>query len=328
MSELLYGSLVVLSEFLFPMQSVLLKSYKYNTLIMTFLLALINSIVFFSIIFYYITYNNISFSFIDFYTNKLSLILQFAGFYFLIMVAYTFPVIPASISVPMFALWPVFLDLLSKEFYGINITTGQYVSFIVVLVGVLVISYSPIKIKNQFSFINILLLISGIFSLSFVYSLLSAVEYSEEIKKNNILKSSCDITLYTTIGPLLGVLLLIGGSQLFNKKDLPSLLKITKYPGIKDALFIMVGYFFTASLFNILNVTGYDNLPTTTYAVLDNTSVIASMIIGYIFLKEKISYQKIAGAIVVILGIGINIYYRNTKNDKMVLKPFYKKWLT
>ncbi len=47
MSDLLYGGLVVLSEFLFPMQSVLLKSYKYNTLIMTFLLALINSIVFF-----------------------------------------------------------------------------------------------------------------------------------------------------------------------------------------------------------------------------------------------------------------------------------------
>ena len=46
------------------------------------------------------------------------------------------------------------------------------------------------------------------------------------------------------------------------------------------------------------------------------------------FLKEKISYQKIAGAIVVILGVGINIYYRDTKKNKMVLKPFYKKWLT
>ena len=32
MTDLLYGGLVVLSEFLFPMQPVLLKSYKYNSL--------------------------------------------------------------------------------------------------------------------------------------------------------------------------------------------------------------------------------------------------------------------------------------------------------
>ena len=230
-------------------------------------------------------------------------------------------------SVPMFALWPVFLDLLSKEFYGINITTGQYASFIVVLAGVLLINYSPIKTKNQFSFITILLLISGIFSISFVYSLLSAIDYSEEIKNHKLLKSSLNISLIST-GLLTGVLVLIGVSRFFNNKDLPSLLKITKLPGIKDTLFILIGYFFTSSIMNLMNITGYDNLPTTTYAVLDNTSVIASMIIGYIFLKEKIAYQKIAGAIVVILGIGINIYYRDTKKNKMVLKPFYKKWLT
>ena len=327
MSDLLYGGLVVLSEFLFPMQPVLLKSYKYKSLIMSLLQGIINCATYFSIILYYLNYNNISFSFIDFYTNKLQLIIQLLGFYAFIIFAYTFPLLPASISVPMFALWPVFLDLLSKEFYGINITTGQYVSFIVVLVGVLVMSYSPVKTKNQFSFITILLLISGIFTISFVYSLLSAIEYSEEIKNHKLLKSSLNISL-TSTGLLTGVLVLIGVSRFFNNKDLPSLLKITKYPGIKDALFILIGYFFTSSIMNLMNITGYDNLPTTTYAVLDNTSIIASMIIGYIFLKEKISYQKIAGAIVVILGIGINIHYRNTKNDKMVLKPFYKKWLT
>ena len=327
MSDLLYGGLVVLSEFLFPMQPVLLKSYKYKSLIMSLLQGIINCATYFSIILYYLNYNNISFSFIDFYTNKLQLIIQLFGFYAIIIFAYTFPLLPASISVPMFALWSVFLDLLSKEFYGINITTGQYASFIVVLAGVLVISYSPVKTKNQFSFIPILLLISGIFSLSLVFSLLSAVEYSEEIKNHKLLKTSLNSSL-TSTGLVAGVLVLIGVSRLFNNKDLPSLLNITKYPSIKDTLFIMVGYFFTSSIMNLMNVTGYDNLPTTTYAVLDNTSIIASMIIGYIFLKEKISYQKIAGAIVVILGIGINIHYRNTKNDKIVLKSFYKKWLT
>jgi drug/metabolite transporter (DMT)-like permease len=329
MSDILYGSLVVLSSFLFSMQPVLLKAYKYDTLLMCVARNLINCIVFISIALFYFSYNDISFSFIDYYTSKLQVVIQSLAFYASTIFAYTFPLLPTSISIPMFSLWTVLLDLFNKELYGIHITSGQYISFIVILAGVCLNNYSPVKKINTFSYTTIVLLLSGIITMSAYYSLLPSISYDNntEIKNHVILEGALNGTLVST-GSLLGVLVLIGISQMFNTNKLPTILKITKLPSLKDALFILVGYFFTSTLVVLFARIGYDNLPTTTFAVLDNSFVLTSMLIGYFLLKEKISYQKIAGVIVVILGIGINIHYRNTKNDKMVLKPFYKKWLT
>ena len=61
---------------------------------------------------------------------------------------------------------------------------------------------------------------------------------------------------------------------------------------------------------NLMYLYSYNNLPLTTYGALENMEVIASLVIGYYFLSEDITKQKIIGCFTIISGILLELYFR------------------
>jgi len=60
-------------------------------------------------------------------------------------------------------------------------------------------------------------------------------------------------------------------------------------------------------------------MPLSSYGVLENTEVIAAMVIGYLFLDEHMSLKKIFGSIIIVLGIVIEIFFKENKQaNKMI----------
>ena len=79
------------------------------------------------------------------------------------------------------------------------------------------------------------------------------------------------------------------------------------YPKMSEMMKMFAYLFVMFYIGNCLYYYAYNNLPTDTYAVVENVEVIASLIIGYFLLNEKITIHKIVGACLIIGGIAYGV---------------------
>jgi len=202
--------------------------------------------------------------------------------------------IPFSLFIPISNLW-IFFSLFF-EYLILNIASNFYtiVSFIIFVFGILIFSntfMTSIKYKKEHNFYLILLLLSCIirgFHITYVK------KQSEYFKEDELLLMDFFISFIVSIFVYIGYIFL-------NKN--------TKLPTLINLVILILVTLILDNLKNYLKFISISNLSEEIYILLYNTSIIFSMIFGYLIFNEKITKNKIMG--IIIMLISIYIYIKN-----------------
>jgi len=263
---------------------------------------------------YYSNKYNISFVLSELFTDKKRL---FSGvlYTFYIYLSYIgFNILPVSMSIPIFMSGPIIMAILDRIINKTPINIAQILSFIISFIGILLVVVSKVKINRNLVVIGSLLVFSATFIYAYIFTTL------KQLIPTNVQKHTFDMVNYELlissfipliISSLLSIILLI--SNLVNKKLIPNSLHHGPL-NLKHMLSVFISIFIISYIGNTFYYYSYSTLPISTYGILENIEVIASLIIGYIFLKEKITPLKIAGCFTIITGIITELYFKNKKN--------------
>ena len=307
----------IIACFMFSSVPVILKSVDISFLYKIVISILSVFIPAFSVFLYYKKKKNIDFKFSSLLTNnrQRQIGLLFSIYYYCLY--YGFIIIPVSIAIPIFMLSPIMMALLDNIIYGTILNNGQIGSFIIAFIGVLLVVVSKTKINNENIYFGSLLIFISAAIYAYVYTQIKHT-IPEDIEKYQFDTINFEMLETLTIPLIVSVFILIvfnlvniNYSHIIPKKLQPIL------PNFKDIIFMVSVLFILSYVGNLMYLYSYNNLPLTTYGALENMEVIASLVIGYYFLSEDITKQKIIGCLTIISGILLELYFRQ-QNVKQI----------
>jgi len=209
---------------------------------------------------------------------------------------------------------PIIMTILDRIINKTPLNIAQIISFVISFIGILLVVVSKVKINKNLVAIGSLLVFSATFVYAYIFTTL------KQLIPPNVQKHTFDMVNYELligsfipliISSLISIILLI--SNAFNKNVLHNSLKHGAL-NLKHMLHVLMSIFIISYIGNSLYFFSYSTLPISTYGILENIEVIASLIIGYVFLKEKITPLKIAGCFTIVTGIIMELYFKNKKN--------------
>jgi drug/metabolite transporter (DMT)-like permease len=225
-----------------------------------------------------------------------------------------FNILPVSMSIPIYMCGPIIMTILDRIINKTPLNIAQIISFIISLIGILLVVVSEVKISKKLLAIGSLLVFISTFIYAYLFTILKNI-IPKKIKKYKIDMVNYELLLGSfltlIISTLISITLLIFNT--FNKNLLYKSLQHSSL-NLRDMLYVFISIFIISYIGNSLFYYSYSSLPISTYGVLENFEVIASLIIGYFFLKEKITSIKIIGCFTIISGILMELYFKNKKN--------------
>jgi drug/metabolite transporter (DMT)-like permease len=263
---------------------------------------------------YYSNKYNMNFNLTQLFKEKN---LSFFGLlYFLyIYLSYTgFNILPVSMSIPIFMSGPIIMTILDRIINKTPLNIAQIMSFVISFIGILLVVISKVKINKNLVAIGSLLVFSATFIYAYIFTTL------KQFIPPNVQKHTFDMVNYelliSSFIPLIISSLISIISLAFNTFN-KNALHPTLHHGvlnIKHMLSVFISIFIISYVGNALYYYSYSTLPISTYGILENIEVIASLIIGYLFLNEKITPLKIGGCFTIVTGIIMELYFKNKKN--------------
>lgn len=266
------------------------------------------------VVHYYSNKYNISFNFTELFDDKKRLFSGLLYFLYFYLSYVGFNILPVSMSIPIFMSGPIIMTILDRIINKTPLNIAQIISFVISFIGILLVVVSKVKINKNLVAIGSLLVFSATFIYAYIFTTL------KQLIPPNVQKHTFDMVNYELligsfipliISSLISIILLI--SNTFNK----NVLHPTLHHGalnIKHMLCVLISIFIISYIGNALYYYSYSALPISTYGILENIEVIASLIIGYLFLNEKITPLKIGGCFTIITGIIMELYFKNKKN--------------
>lgn len=254
--------------------------------------------------------------------NENTILSSFTYFIYTVLYFYSQQVLPVTIALPIFMLYPFVLLLLNRILNKEKINIGELIGGVITFIGILILSNSPLKNKpSNYSLKLAVCMISGL-ACAFAYVLLKTSEKRIIAKEQSLkIKSFQDLNpnkfnihvnmLLMNFIPSVLFLLIFIVKNLFlrNKFNNNILFKgDNNYPSLIK-LFIVS--FIIQYISNILTQYSLINLEPTIYSALLNSSVLIAFIYGKFFFNENINLQKIIGCFIILSGIILNIYSSN-----------------
>jgi len=263
---------------------------------------------------YYSNKYNLKFRLAELFEDKKRLL---AGFLYTAYVYFQyagFNILPVSMSIPIFMSGPIIMTILDRIINKTPLNIAQLMAFVISFIGIFLVVSSKVKISKKLIAVGSLLVFSATVSYAFALLILKQV-IPPEVKKYTLDMVNYELLITSfislIISTLISVILLL--FNLFNQKLLPSVLH-HKALNIKHMVYVFISIFIISYIGNVFYYYSYSTLPLSTYGILENIEVIAALIIGYMFLNEKITPLKIGGCFTIILGIVMELYFKNNKN--------------
>ena len=257
---------------------------------------------------------NIKFRLAELFEDKKRL---FVGFLYTLYVYFQyagFNILPVSMSIPIFMSGPIIMTILDRIINKTPLNIAQIMSFVVSFIGILLVVISKVKINKNLIAIGSLLVFSA--TLSYAMALLTLKQViPPEVEKYTFDMVNYELLITSSVSLIISSV--ISATLLFfntfNQKLLPSAFH-HKALNIKHMLYVFISIFIISYIGNVFYYLSYSTLPLSTYGILENIEVIAALIIGYMFLNEKITPLKIGGCFTIIIGIVMELYFKNKKN--------------
>ena len=222
--------LLLVSQAIFNLNPVILKtntcSFIYKVLFSTLTLV-IPSLVYFKI-----NDKNYLEDLKVFLLNKNTLLSSFSYFLYTVIYFYSQQVLPITIALPVFMLYPFILMLLNRVLNLESINIGELIGGVITFIGIVVLSNSPLKNKPSNYRLKLLLcMVSGVFC-ALAYVLLKTGEKrvlvkedSLKIKKlqekqTNLFNIHANMLLMNFIPTVLFLIIFIAKNLLFKNKYL------------------------------------------------------------------------------------------------------------
>jgi drug/metabolite transporter (DMT)-like permease len=212
---------------------------------------------------------------------------------------YVLKKLPLSLYVPFGLLWLIFALFLNKIMRDVNITFDKIISILMLIVGVLFMQYHHFKDNNlkqgkekiNYTMLLGMLLISQLLK-AYQVNVIKIVEdyviYKDVILMDYGIMSILSIVLY---------LIYLYSPVKFWKVSFPEKSDVLKM--ILITIFIM-----TTSI--ILKFKALQNLSESKFSLINTTNIIISIVFGKLFFGESITFNQIAGSLIIIFGIMYN----------------------
>ena len=263
---------------------------------------------------YYSEKYKIKFSLAELFEDKKRL---FAGFLYTLYIYFQyagFNILPVSMSIPIFMSGPIIMTILDRIINKTPLNIAQIMAFCISFIGILLVVISKVKISKNLIAIGSFLVFSA--TISYALALLTLKQViPPEVKKYTFDMVNYELLITSFLSLIIsslisGILLFF---NIFNQNLLPSVLR-HKALNLKHMLYVFISIFIISYIGNVFYYYSYSTLPLSTYGILENIEVIAALIIGYVFLNEKITPMKIGGCFTIIMGIVMELYFKNKKN--------------
>lgn len=299
---------MIVGSFMYISETVILKKFKHISLLKKLFIiclsAMIPSII--------VTYRYRNFDFLSLITNKNRLLVGILMTIFFISAYNGYKLLPTSYSVPIFMTCPLLMMIFDGIIENSKLNIKQLLCGLFSFMGVLIVSFEKVNMNQSLLKIGLISMIIGIVSYSLAYTLQKytpertflkrdSEEENKDKSKPIIERVHLNLLNIFTL-PFIFLTLMLR----INEKYIPSTYK-GKTPTVKEFIQLMLIFFVLNYGHNVAFFYSYNNLPINIYGALENTNVIASLFIGFFFLKEKITIRKLIGCLIIIIGILGNI---------------------
>lgn len=320
--------LMVIAAFLQSLYPVFLKKYKVSFIYQIIISTLAVLIPSTAVVSYYNTSMSNKFQFKDLFLNKNRLCYGFLLTVFYYLGTYGFKILPLSVSLPIFMLFPITILIGNRLINKIEFSMAQFLGAMTTFIGILIICYSKTKVKGGLPLQAILAMFFGTISLGFAYTILKVTPERTFIKEDANKMNDYEDTIpelfrvnvqmvQETMLPLLMSILLLIFLNIYNKSTLTKFM--LKEPFDKSSVIAFLAATFTITYtYNMFYFESYNNLSPALYSSLENLEVIFSLIIGYVVLNEKIGMKKIIGCILIIVGVSVNVYFGEDEHHRQM----------
>lgn len=214
--------------------------------------------------------------------------------------------LPLSVSVPLTNLWIISAVIFDKILYAGIISSVQYISIGILLLGAILVSFDKI-IGNSNRNISTMNYFYGLFSV-LISIIFGGYVYT---KFKDIVSVNLDPGFTMGIesgGSVIALTLIMIVGYMFNLFNIPK---------VEDMviIFLLLTFLFNISI--ILKFIGFEKVPLVDTILISQSSIIVSVLVGFLYFKESITIHKIIGIIAIIIGsvIGIIFHSRNIKNE-------------
>lgn len=318
---------LIFSQIIRPLKGLIIKSVSispmYQLFINTFVLLLPSLIV--CLIYQRVQHtDDIKLLFVD----KEYILIGISQFIGLLALTICFKLLPISYIIPMLSMISISTVLFDKYLNDDDINIGQLGSFFITIIGIIIISVytntssskdkKNISTKNNF-IIGITCMIFLIIWTGLKYAILKKKLPSKE-KKYEFEEINYTILSMSLIPTILSFILCIILTilNIYYPLSFTHPIVNLKIPSIKNILICSFGYFVVLYIRYLCMYYGYDNMNISTFSIISNLQIVSSLVIGYLFLKEKITISKIIGCIIIIIGICLEIYFKEQDDIKKI----------
>lgn len=212
-----------------------------------------------------------------------------------------------AVLIPFYVVPALFI-----EYYmtGAPITTTKIVSVVICLLGIIIAAYKNIhKDFKKFKSVGIGLLLILVNGIMMAYQ----TSYYKYLLNNDF--NYVELTSIEYI--LSGMMALVGGlCYLFIYCPMYKIKPSFQYD--MKGLFLLFITSIFAVLIGITKTEALDNLPEYLTILIGNLKIPITFLISYLFLKEDISYYKILGAILIIIGVSYNDLHTLLINNRLL----------
>jgi len=303
----------IIGAVFFTIIPVFIKKYDINILIKLLICTFATLIPSLMVIYYYNYKKYNDYDITQYFSNKMGVLIGIVSTIYYISFYYGFNLVPVSIGIPIFMITPFVMTLMDRYFNNIGINFGQIIGFLISFIGIIMVVFSKTSINTNNLILGSIAIIISVITYSYIYVKLN-LAIPKNIDKESFLNQNIQLMILVLI-PFIIFSILTIGSLLFTS-SLPYKFEL---PTLKTILYLISVFIILSYIANLLYFYSYNNMPLSSYGVLENTEVIAAMVIGYLFLDEHMSLKKIFGSIIIVLGIVIEIFFKENKQaNKMI----------
>lgn len=209
--------------------------------------------------------------------------------------------LPVSISTPIGKLSTAFSFLFDKLLYGASLNTFQYISIALLFLGSVIVNFDKIlssKSSSTFSTIYIIAIIALLGS-AIASGYLMNVFYRMERDHGSLETINVDSMIGTFLFLIIYPIMVYQG--------------YFKIPSLQTFLLLLFTVIFFILIPIYVKFYLYYDVSAKESIVISSAGVIFSVILGAIFLNEKITFWKISGLVTVVAGILLYIFGNDIK---------------
>lgn len=213
--------------------------------------------------------------------------------------------LPLTISIPLNNLWLVTATIFDKIINKTDISTMEYISIGILIIGGIIINFDKIlntKQMDNVSHINyifgIVLILISIISGGYIYTMMQ-----------KIVSTNMDPGLTMGIesgGALILMTILLIGGLIIGKVKIPS------FQGIVTMFLLLTILFNIDILFKFI---GFEKISIIESIFLSQVYIFVILLIGIFYYKENITIYKIIGVIIIIIASIIGLYFQKNKKN-------------